>query len=149
MKLREFRYSPGYSDMRGASHSERLKKNDQGSWVIVCSDRDSHNSPMISTVYATSPEAAAEFEEFINANNIPALADRKESDLFACDYHPWSVTLVFESDSNEGYFPATYFSFDQYKEFTGKDMELIKELRERFRALRGAIISKTTEKDDR
>ena len=56
-KLREFSYSPGYSDMRGAYHREFLKKNEKGEWVFVSEDCESINDPTIITTYGVSLEA--------------------------------------------------------------------------------------------
>ena len=39
-ELTEVRYSPGYSDMNGSSHQEKLAKDDSGAWTVTCRDRE-------------------------------------------------------------------------------------------------------------
>ena len=141
--LRELRYSPGYSDMRGARHEEVLKKDENGTWIIVCSDRDYYNAPVIVTTYEVKTDKVLDFEAFLKKKDILSLQNRKQSKDFICDYHPWEFRLIFDDISLEKS-KYEYYSFDQYKSFSYKDMSLIKKLRENFKALRGAKISEIT-----
>ena len=75
--------------MLGQFHESTLKKDKNGSWVYVCSDRETHEGPVITSVYAVSDEAITQFEAFIAEKKILSLEDRPESDLFATDYSPW------------------------------------------------------------
>ncbi|MBQ9879981.1 MAG: hypothetical protein IJM45_06055 [Clostridia bacterium] len=49
IKLKKFRYSPVYSDMRGAHHEAALIINGDGAPVMVCRDREYHASPAVVT----------------------------------------------------------------------------------------------------
>lgn len=49
INLKTFRYSPGYSDMRGAQHETALIKNGDGAPVMECRDREDHASPAVVT----------------------------------------------------------------------------------------------------
>ena len=146
MKLHEFRYSPGYSDMRGARHEERLAKNENGVWTVVCSDREHFDAPTVVTVYEVSSEAEAAFEAFLETGKVSALADRRRSDVFCTDYSPWEFTIDYE-DSSDKRKPA-YFRIEEYKKYSKKDYALIAALRDRFRALRGKKISDFEERND-
>ena len=145
--LSEFTYSPGYSDMRGARHCERLAKDADGAWTLVCEDRESFDAPTVVTTYAVSAEKAAEFEAFLLENKAASLADRGMSGDFACDYHPWEFRIVFENLSAEKR-KRVYRSFDQYKKYSEEDEALIRATRERFRALRGEKLSETAVKPE-
>ena len=59
--FKSFSYSPGYSDMNGASHYETLKKDENETWVIVTGDRDSFEEPMVTKTYEVSEDAVEEF----------------------------------------------------------------------------------------
>ena len=78
---------------------------------------------------------------------MASLSNRGDSDLFATDYSPWSYTLVFANPSPEDR-KRVIVSFGQYKEYSDEDSELIKELSERFEALKGEVISETVESDE-
>ncbi len=145
--LSEFTYSPGYSDMRGARHCERLAKDADGAWTLVCEDRESFDAPTVVTVYAVRTEEEAEFEAFLLENKVASLADRGAGDDFACDYHPWEFRIVFEALSGEKR-KRVYRSFDQYKKYSEEDEALIHATRERFRALRGEKLSETAVKPE-
>ena len=85
-KLTGFDHHPGYSDMDGGYHYESLLKNDDGDWVIVCTDRDSFDEPTTVTTYAVDDDAVKDFESFIIQKNIVDLENRKDSDEFITDY---------------------------------------------------------------
>ncbi|MCR5848083.1 MAG: hypothetical protein K6G75_08195 [Lachnospiraceae bacterium] len=145
-ELIEFRYSPGYSDMDGESHHESLKKNENGEWIIESRDCISFGEPMIVTVYSVSDEDVADFEKFIKDNNICGLENRPDSDEFITDYSSWGYGLEFDNSFIGG---DSWESYDisEYKEYSDKDYELIKELRERFKNMHGSVISETEETD--
>ena len=54
--LTEAAYSPGYSDMNGASHRTVLSKNDAGEWVVTCRDRDDIEEKLSAIDYAYDPD---------------------------------------------------------------------------------------------
>ncbi|MBO4505238.1 MAG: hypothetical protein J5728_02295 [Lachnospiraceae bacterium] len=140
IELSEFDLSPGYCDMTGESHRSYLRCN-EGKWIIRSIDRAPGSRTEITTTYAVDTAAVAEFEAFIKENDICGLAGRKESGDFITDYSPWSCTIVFgKVGSRKSY------RFREYLEYTSKDLELIKELRERFERLKGRKISEKREK---
>lgn len=144
IKIHRISYSPGYGDMLGEYHGSTLRKDKDGSWVYVCSDRETHDRPMVTTTYAVLDEAVAQFEKFISEKKILSLKDRSESNLFATDYSPWSWSIDYEITSF-GKIKREYCSIGEYKRYSGRDYENLSELRERFTALRGEKISETTE----
>lgn len=146
-KLISFNYSPGYGDMDGASHHENLQKDENGNWVIICSDREDHESPIIVTTYAVNASDVADFDEFLKDKNFAALSLRKESDLFITDYHSWSYSIDYDNSAIGGE-KRFYVRIDQYHEYSDADNELMKEVLERFRGLRGKQISVVTETED-
>lgn len=144
--LQEFTYSPGYSDMRGARHSERLRKNEQGAWVVVLSDRPCFGKPTTVTTYAASDEAVASFEAFLAEKDAPSLAKRRKSDEFIHDYSPFECRILYADPASAG--GRAYYRFCEYQRFSAEDRALIAELRERFRALRGEKLSEEQREDD-
>ena len=70
IKIHRISYSPGYCDMLGGYHGSTLKQDKDGNWTFVCSDRNVHNEPMVTTTCAVSAEDVARFEEFIKSNKI-------------------------------------------------------------------------------
>ncbi len=145
-ELIEFDYYPGYGDMEGGRHSETLRKNDDGEWVIECCDQETFNSPTVITTYALAVDAK-ELESFIKDKKVLALTARGDSDLFATDYHPWSYSIIFDNSSLGGKAFETY-SIEEYKEYSDNDIKLLNELREKFRSLRGEVIAETVEGGD-
>ena len=145
-ELDSFSYSPGYSDMRGASHRDTLEKNDAGEWVIVSRNREYHSAPFIVTTYAVDQEKAAHFERFIKEKNVISLANRLKSKEFICDHSPWNFNIVFDCSAVGG---SSYddYSIGQYKIYTPNDRELLKELKSKFYALKGDMLSETEETD--
>ncbi len=141
-------YSPGYSDMRGASHNERLERNDDGAWVIVSRDRESVGEPTTVTTYAVSEEAAARFEAFLKERDVPALSDRRESGEFATDYSPWSWEIVCERAAADGKRERDRYEIWEFRDYSEQDIALLRELRREFQALRGAVLSEKKEKND-
>ena len=140
IELSEFDLSPGYCDMTGESHQSYLRCN-EGKWIIRSIDRAPESRVETVTTYAVDTAAVAEFETFIKENDICELAGRKESGDFITDYSPWSCTIVFgKVGSRKSY------RFWEYLEYTSKDLELIKELREMFERLKGRKISEKKER---
>ena len=145
IRIRRISYSPGYGDMLGGYHVITLENDKDGNWIYACSDRETHNEPTITTTYAVSEEALAEFEEFIIKNDILSLENRPKSDIFATDYSPWSWSIDHLTTSF-GKTKREYCSFGEYKEYSPSDRELLSKLKERFNALRGEKISEAIEK---
>jgi hypothetical protein len=144
-RLISFRYSPGYSDMRGAMHSEELTRNENGGWITVCRDRDSHAEQVVVTVYSVSDAAAEDFTSFLRKSGAASLADRRKDDLFATDYSPWEYEMEFDPPrSGSG---RRYIRICEYRKYSKRDYALIRELNSRFRAIRGEKISETVEPD--
>ncbi|MCR5410135.1 MAG: hypothetical protein K6E90_04055 [Lachnospiraceae bacterium] len=146
-ELTGFSYHPGYGDMDGAYHFQSLEKNEDGDWVIIVSDKDNFSEPLIIRTYEVSDEAFEDFESFIKENNILALSDRKDSDLFVTDYTPWYYSFSFDNTSVGGDSRESY-SIEEYKEYSDKDQELLEKLDTRIKNLRGKMISEVEEKDD-
>ena len=144
--LSSFRYSPGYCDMRGESHQCELKKNDDGAWVFISRDRDCHSNPFSVMTYSVSPESASEFEEYIKKINFISLSKRLKSSDFVTDYSPWHFTVVFDCSEIGG---SSYddYGISQYRIYSPMDQKLLKEVKEKFYALKGELISETTEDD--
>ncbi len=148
-RFKEFRYSPGYSDMRGARHHEELKKDENGAWIIVCYDREDFQEPEKVTTYAVSEENALQFAAFLEERNFISLSKRKDSDLFVTDYSPWDYNIIYErTDENLRRFERNvYYTISEYKKYSDKDYKLLKEVNERFKALRGEKISERVEEE--
>jgi len=144
IKIRRISYRPGYGDMLGGYHESTLKKDKEGGWTFACSDRETYDRPTVTTIYAVSDEAVERLEEFISEKRILSLEDRPKSDMFATDYSPWSWSFDYETTSFEKT-KREYCSFGEYKRYSGRDYDILNELRERFEALRGEKISETTE----
>ena len=144
IKISRVSFSPGYGDMLGAYHGCELRKEKDGRWICVCRDREAHCEPTVVTVYCVSDEAVARFEEFIKENGIFALENRPESDLFMTDYSPWSWNIDYDTVFS-GKTERRYFSLGEYRRYSGRDYELLRELERRFLALRGEKISETRE----
>lgn len=144
--LRSFSYSPGYCDMTGESHSSELKKNDAGEWVFICRDRDVHSDPFTILTYSVSSGSASEFEEYIKKINFISLSKRLKSNEFVTDYSPWHFTVVFDCSEIGG---SSYddYGISQYRVYSPMDQKLMKEVKERFYALKGELISEATEDD--
>ncbi len=131
IELAEVDYIPGYNDMSGESHQNYLRFKD-GTWTIRSLDRLPGFREETETTYSVDAAAVAEFEAFINENDICDLADRKENGDFITDYTPWSFQLVFGERGNR-----QEYRFMEYMDYSEKDRELIKELKIRFEALKG------------
>lgn len=144
--LTSFRYSPGYCDMRGESHQCELKKNDDGAWVFISRDRDCHSNPFTVLTYSVSPERASEFEEYIKKINFISLSKRLKSSEFVTDYSPWHFTVVFDCSEIGGSGYDDY-GISQYRIYSPMDQKLLKEVKEKFNAIKGELISETTEDD--
>ena len=144
IKIHRISYSPGYGDMLGGYHGSTLKQDKDGNWTFVCSDRNVHNEPTVTTTYAVSAENVAKFEEFIKINKILSLENRPKSDMFATDYSPWSWSIDYETTSF-GKTKREYCSIEEYRRYSDRDHDILKELRKRFESLHGEKISETEE----
>ena len=146
-KLKSMYYAPGYSDMRGGGHSASLKQTKDGEWILVCKDREYYNAPTYVITYRVTPEAIGEFEDFLRKKRIPALSARPKSRLFATDYHPWSYSIEY-SRSLFGREKTEDRSLEEYRLYSRRDYKLLKELKERFQALKKEKISEETLVDE-
>ena len=144
IKINRVSYSPGYGDMLGRYHNITLRRDNEGGWSYVCTDRETHDRPTVTAAYAVSAEAVARFEEFIKSNKVLSLEERPKSDIFATDYHPWSWGIDYDI-SSPGKTKSEYCSFGEYKRYSGRDHELLNELEALFISMRGEKISETTE----
>ena len=147
IKINRVSYSPGYGDMLGGYHESTLKKDKDGGWIYICSDRETYDRPTVTTVYAVSAEAVAQFEEFINGQKVLLLEGRPQSDLFMTDYSPWSWNIDYDTTAF-GKTKREYCGFGEYKRYSADDYALLKELEERFTAMRGEKISETVEENN-
>lgn len=134
------KYSPGFSDMRGGSHSATLKKNESGVWIIESRDRESHRDPFLVVTYGVDEEKLAEFVTFLKDENVAGLSKRKHSDELIYDYNPWSISIGFD-DRVIGGSKSEWYKFEQYMNYSAADRELIKEVNMRFGALYGEKLS--------
>lgn len=146
-ELKDFRYSPGYCDMRGASHREVMKPDEKGVWTITSRDKEIWSDPMTVTVYEVSEEDLKSFETFLREKNIPSLANRLKSPDFLTDYSPWEIELTM-FDSSALLEKEKEYVIRQYRIYTKKDQELIEELKQRFKDLHGKKISERKETND-
>lgn len=144
IKINRVSYSPGYGDMLGGYHESILRKDRGGNWTYVCYDRETYDRPTVTTAYAVSAEAVAQFEEFIKDKKVLSLEDRPKSDIFMTDYSPWSWSIDYDTTAF-GKTKQVYCGFEEYKRYSGRDYELLKELEKRFTAMRGERISETVE----
>ncbi|MBR5337205.1 MAG: hypothetical protein IK152_04415 [Lachnospiraceae bacterium] len=142
--LSEVRYSPGYSDMAGASYNTVLKKDSDGNWIMEVREREYHSAPTHITTYSVSSEDEASFEDFIRDKKVCDLQNRKDSDDFVTDYSPWGWRLEFE-DSSSDHKTREYCDIREYKKYSNSDMELIGELRQYFLSLKGEKLSERDE----
>ncbi len=149
IRLRKMSYSPGYSDMLGGDHGSQLKKDENGDWIFVRTDREQHNLPDNVTVYEVTAGAAAELEAFIASarHRISALPRRPKSDLFATAYSPWSCSLEYDTVSF-GKPRRAAVGFSEFRKYSGRDRALIRELIQKFNDLPGRMISGETEEPD-
>lgn len=145
-ELKSFSYSPGYCDMLGAGHRDSLEKNDEGQWVIISRNRENHSEPFVVTTFAVNEESAARFESFIKERNLISLTKRLDSKEFVTDYSPWSYGIVFDC-SKIGGSSFDDYRISQYRIYSKKDTELLKEVRDMFYSLKGDLISEIEEKD--
>ena len=95
-KLLGFSYSPGYSDMRGGSHSVSLVQDKDGVWTMTCRDRESYGSPTSVAVYSVPEGSVGVFEIFLEKSRVLSLEKRPKSTVFATDYSPWSYSADYE-----------------------------------------------------
>lgn len=140
------KYSPGFSDMMGGSHSATLKKNESGEWIIESRDQESHADPVLLVTYSVDEEKLAEFVTFLKDENVAGLSKRRSRDEFAYDYSPWSISIGFDNSAIGGS-ESEWYKFGQYKKYSGADRELIKEVNTRFGALYGEKLSEESVED--
>lgn len=144
--LYSFSYRPGYSDMNGAYHSEGLKMNKDGSWIIESDDREEIGEPTVVTTYAVDAAAVFEFEAFLKEKKVLTLENRKDSDDFMTDYSSWSISFSFVHEEN-GEKKYEDHRIDQYKKYYDADYKIIGEIIDKFNALRGEVLSQREERD--
>ena len=147
IRLRSFYYSPGYCDMMGGGHSTSLERGKNGEWMFVSRDREDHSALTVVSTYEVSAASIAEFESFINKKRVVSLAKRPKSDLFVTDYSPWNYSIEYEK-TLFGKTRRVYCGITEFKKYSKKDQALIKELHDRFAALRGQLLSQTVEADE-
>lgn len=139
-------YSPGFGDMRGGSHSETLKKNESGEWMIESRNQETRADPVLVVTYSVDEEKLAEFVTFLKDENVADLSKRKKSDRFSHDYRPWSISIGFDNSAIGG-LESEWYKFGEYKKYSEADRELIKEVGERFGALYGKKLSEESVED--
>ena len=145
-EFKGFDYTPGYSDMDGASIHESLMKNENGEWIIERRARSDYESPMIVTTYLVKDEDVQDFADFIKDKNICGLEDRPDSDLFITDYTAWSYGIEFDNSSIGGD-AWQYYSIDEYKEYSDEDEALLDALDQKFEDLHYNMISQIEEEE--
>ena len=145
-ELTEVRYSPGYSDMNGSSHQEKLAKDDSGAWTVTCRDRDDIENPMVERTYAVSAEAVEEFAAFLRESGVLDFVNREESHDYCDDYSEWGYSIRFDNTALGGDRNAA-FRFGEYQVYSKADRVLLAELKTRFEALRGELLSEITEEE--
>lgn len=133
-------YSPGFKDMTGGSHSETLRKNESGEWIIESRNQETRADPILVVTYSVDEEKLAEFVTFLKDENVAGLSKRKKSDEFIHDYSPWSISIRFDNSAIGGS-EFEWYKFGQYKDYSDADSELIKEVNTRFGALYGEKLS--------
>ncbi|MBO4795262.1 MAG: hypothetical protein J5547_04195 [Clostridia bacterium] len=146
LKLHSFSFKPGYCDMLGPYHGERIEKNENGEWRFISRDREHHGAPEIIAVYAVSAEAVKEFETFLKQRKIRSLEKRSDSKDFITDYSPWSYSYAFR-DPEDPRYDREYHRIEQYKKYSKKDYALLQKLRETFESLRGEKLYEAEERD--
>ena len=144
IKLQSINYKPTCNTMLGADHSTSLKQDGNGNWIMTCRDRETHGDPMIVAVYSVSDESVKQFEQFITDNEIITLECRPEFNIFATDQRPWRWSIDFDIASS-GETKHGYCILEEYRKYFGNDYDLLKELKNRFIAMRGEKISETVE----
>jgi len=144
IRLHRVTCRPGYGDMLGGYHSVSLEKVADGKWTFVRRDREEHSKPTIVCTYEVSQEDVRQFAEYIGKNRVLSLEKRRKSNLFVTDYSPWSWNIDYETTSF-GKIKKKYCCIDEYRKYSGRDYDLLNELRRRFESLRGEKISETAE----
>ena len=147
IKIISVSYCPGYGDMRGEYHEMSLRKDKEGNWNYISSDRAFYSEPTVITTYSASEEAVDQFEEFLAKKKVFSLENRPKSDMFMTDYRPWSWSITYETTSF-GKTKREYFGLGEYKRYNGNDYSLINELSDRFTALRGEKLSEVKEENN-
>ncbi|MCR5734823.1 MAG: hypothetical protein K6G22_09485 [Lachnospiraceae bacterium] len=137
--LYQIEYRPGYGDMAGAYHYERLSKDDKGEWIIESYDRDIFSDPIEITTYAVSQEAVNEFAAFLSEKDVISLSTRKESKDFVTDYTPFSISIWYEKKPGEKNWDS--YQIEEYRVYSDDDYALLKEFTEKFHSLRGRKLS--------
>ncbi len=134
--LISFSYSPGYSDMNGASHIETLKFDDSLGWIYVEEDRESIEEETMVTTYSVKPDDVVKFEQFLKESGFLELEKRPEVDAYVLDYSPWSYRITIDNSAFGGSKRESYY-ISEYQDFTKKDKKLIDKTHTMFCSLRG------------
>lgn len=145
--LISFSYSPGYSDMNGASHVETLKYDDSLGWVYVEEDRESIEELTYVVIYSVDPNDVDKFEQFIKESGFLELEKRPEVDAYVLDYSPWNYRVIFDNSSFGGSRREGYH-ISEYQEYKKADKKLIDKTDMMFHSLKGEKISEAIEKSD-
>lgn len=140
------RFSPGYSDMRGARHSEELKREEDGKWVIVKEDREYYNAPTTVTVFAVEAEKLKEFETFLR-KKVLHLSNRLKSPVFVTDYSPWSYDFRFRKPGAEKW-DFDSVELEEYKVYLPTDLRILDQLKQSLQELRGEVLSVETKESE-
>ncbi len=138
-------YSPGYSDMDGASHYNKLLKTKYGKWIVRSDDCDDISEPLITTVYEISDEEFSDFEEFIKESGILGLSYREAGNEFCDDYSEWSIWIEYK-DLDSGTERTAHIN--EYKKYSDKDYELIDEFVQYFKNMKVNMIDSYEGPDD-
>ena len=142
--LKNFSYYPAYDSSDGSSHSICLKKKN-GKWVIDCYDKEGDNDGK-DEYYEVSEEDLAEFEEFVKDERFSALGWRDKSGECPEGYNEWMYSMSFANPYSELGDDVNVY-FNELREYTDEDRELIEELGRRFEALRGNAVADGTQND--
>ena len=138
-------YSPGYSDMNGALHMTKLKKDENDNWIIETRDREEIGEPETVVTYAVSDNAFKRFMAFVEDKKILDLSKRPTSGDFCTDYSPWGYSFMYKNMSTR---KTEWFRFDQYKKYSDRDSALLDELSRLFEDLRGRQLSSRKETEE-
>lgn len=143
--LVSFQYHPGYNDMNGGYHYQFLASKN-GEWFLECCDQEMIGEPEVTIIYSVSEDDVQAFGNYLKAIHVDKFMEREDSQDFITDYSAWSYSITFVNPTGESKYIE--IRFDQYKEYTDADYELMKEIDNRFDALKKNEISRTEEMDD-
>lgn len=143
--LVSFQYHPGYNDMNGGYHYQFLASKN-GEWLIECRDQEMIGEPEVTIIYSVSEDEVQAFGDFLKAMHVDQFMERDDSHDFITDYSAWSYSITFVNPTGESKYIE--IRFDQYKEYTDEDYELMNEIDKKFDALKTNEISRTEKLDD-